>query len=461
MQRAWNVKAPEKKIITDMNQNSHQYEETDDPIIQVKGLKKYFQQSGGFYDRLTGSETQVKAVDGVDFNVYKGETLAVVGESGCGKSTLGKAILRLHQPTDGRIIFKGEDITNLSDKKMKKHRQDMQMVFQDPLASLNPRQNISEIISAPMKVHGIGENKSERIDFAKELLEQVGLKASDINRYPQQFSGGQQQRIAIARVLALEPELIIADEPVSALDVSVQAQILNLLDDLKNRLGLSLFLVGHDLSVVRHIADRVAVMYLGKIVEIGPTEEVFWNPQHPYTKSLLSAVPRLNPADRENRVILKGTVPSPIDPPSGCRFHTRCPVVIPPDDWVGTQEQFVNAFEFRKRLESGEISPDRIETRLTAQGIQPTTENINEEIIRRFLPNFEELPKEVKSTIKSSISMFVEKDNGSVPPELINLLSTPCEQEAPREIDKDKNHRVNCHRVDGKALGEPILDSTR
>ncbi len=440
-----------------MSKTILEQDETTDSILKVRGLKKHFEQTGGFVDRLVGSTPKVKAVDGVDFDVREGETLAVVGESGCGKSTLGETILKLQEPTDGQIVFKGDDITNLSDKEMKRYRREMQIIFQDPLASLNPRQSVGEILMAPMEIHGIGVSKQERLDIAKNLLVRVGLKESHINRYPHQFSGGQQQRVAIARVLSLEPDFIIADEPVSALDVSVQAQILNLLDELKTDLGLSLFFVAHDLSVVRHIADRVAVMYLGKIVEIGPTEEVFWNPQHPYTKSLLSAVPRLDPADREDRIILEGTVPSPLDPPSGCRFHTRCPAVIPPADWNGTHDQFVRAFTFRKRLESGEIDVDAIETRLEAEGINPTGQSITENIIKRYLKNADDLPSEELSAIRQATSAFVKGDEDSAVEQFAALLSSPCEENPPRDIIKDENHRAACHRIDEEEPADPML----
>ncbi|MFB9808403.1 ABC transporter ATP-binding protein [Haladaptatus pallidirubidus] len=286
-----------------------------EPLLTVRGLKKYFDQSNGVLDRLVGDTGHVRAVDGVDLTVHEGETLAIVGESGCGKSTLGRTVLNLHDATAGSVTYHGEDITELSAGEMRPHRRNLQMIFQDPLASLNPRQTVGEILTAPMEVHGIGADGEERLERAKELLERVGLKPAHIERYPNQFSGGQQQRVGIARALSLEPELIIADEPVSALDVSVQAQILNLLDELQDEFGLSLVFIAHNLSVVRHVADRVAVMYLGQIVETAPVAELYDNPQHPYTKSLLSAVPRIDPGDRDERIILEGTVPSPLNPP--------------------------------------------------------------------------------------------------------------------------------------------------
>lgn len=291
------------------------------PILEVKGLKKYFDVKSGFFGKKSG---EVKAVDDVSFTVYEGEVLGIVGESGCGKSTTGKAILRLIEPTEGEVKFKGEDVTKLGREEMRKLRRDMQIIFQDPYASLNPRHTIERIISEPLLVHGIG-TKKERREKVEELLEVVGLSAYHASRYPHQFSGGQRQRIGIARALVVNPKLIICDEPVSALDVSVQSQILNLMEDLKEEFKLTYLFIAHDLSVVKHISDRVGVMYLGRMVELAGKDDLYNGPKHPYTKALLSAVPVPDPDALGDRVILEGDVPSPSDPPSGCTFHTRCP----------------------------------------------------------------------------------------------------------------------------------------
>ncbi|GGK30536.1 ABC transporter ATP-binding protein [Caldalkalibacillus thermarum] len=290
-------------------------------LLEVRHLKKYFDITGGIFGRKIG---EVKAVDDVSFTVYKGEVLSLVGESGCGKSTTGRVILRLIEPTSGQIIFANHDITKLSFKEMRRVRRDMQMVFQDPYASLDPRHTVEKIISAPLRVHGIGTRKEQR-ERVYELLEVVGLSSYHAKRYPHQFSGGQRQRIGIARALAINPKLIIADEPVSALDVSIQAQVLNLLKDLQQKFDLTYIFISHDLSVVRHISDRVGVMYLGRLVELAPTDALYDNPKHPYTQALLSAVPVVDPDYKQERIILKGDVPSPANPPSGCAFHTRCP----------------------------------------------------------------------------------------------------------------------------------------
>ncbi|GAV26279.1 ABC transporter ATP-binding protein [Carboxydothermus islandicus] len=289
------------------------------PLLEVRNLKKYFPVVKGF-----GPFKEIrwlKAVDDVSFTLHKGETLGLVGESGCGKSTTGRAILRLIEPTSGEVIFQGENIIALSQKEMRKKRREMQIIFQDPFASLDPRMTVKEIIAEPLRVFKTRENIKKRVE---ELIEKVGLSRSHLDRYPHEFSGGQRQRIGIARALALNPKLIVCDEPVSALDVSVQAQVINLLEDLQKEYGLTYIFIAHDLSVVKHISQRVAVMYLGKIVELGPVEQIFNNAKHPYTKALLSAIPVPEPGAKKEKIILEGDVPSPINPPAGCSFHPRC-----------------------------------------------------------------------------------------------------------------------------------------
>ncbi|MFC1967814.1 ABC transporter ATP-binding protein [Chloroflexota bacterium] len=293
-------------------------------LVEVIDLKKYYPITAGIFSRHIGD---VKAVDGVSFNIIKGETLGLVGESGCGKSTLGRTLLRLEEPTSGRVLYKGTDITGLDKKGLRNLRKGIQMVFQDPQSSLDPRMTIGDSVGEALLVHGLGEEK-ERSKIVQELLERVGLESEHAIRYPHEFSGGQKQRIGIARALAVDPELIVADEPVSALDVSIQAQILNLMMNLQEELGLTYLFIAHDLSVIRHISNRIAVMYLGKIVELSDSREVFEKPLHPYTKALLAAVPVPNPHLKKKRTLLPGDVPSPVDPPAGCRFHTRCPLAL-------------------------------------------------------------------------------------------------------------------------------------
>lgn len=295
-------------------------------LVRVENLKKYFPIRRGVFQRHVGD---IKAVDGISFFVRRGETLGLVGESGCGKSTTGRTILQLYRPTEGHVYFEGQDLTKMKGEQLRRMRRKMQMIFQDPYASLNPRMTIGSIIGEPLEVHNIAKGK-ERRERVQELLRLVGLNPYFINRYPHEFSGGQRQRIGVARALALNPSFIVCDEPVSSVDVSIQAQIVNLLEDLQAQFGMAYLFIAHDLSMVRHISNRVAVMYLGKIVELTGRDELYSNPLHPYTQALLSAVPIPDPVveERRRRIILEGDVPSPANPPEGCNFNTRCPVVM-------------------------------------------------------------------------------------------------------------------------------------
>ncbi|MGZ0747490.1 oligopeptide/dipeptide ABC transporter ATP-binding protein [Haloparvum sp. AD34] len=516
-------------------------DDANDVVLEAQGLKKHFDQSDGLVDKLLGAGGDVKAVDGVDLQVKDGETLAVVGESGCGKSTLGETLLNLQTATEGTVRYRGEDITGLTGRKMRPYRKDLQMIFQDPLASLNPRQTVGEIITAPMEVHdfpvsdpdvrttadvtvaddvtdpvsvtvaddvdravraeggvsvvdvtvrsaeeadgltvdlgfdddvlsatvteegdgyeirvAVDASENElRVHRAEQLLELVGLKPGHMDRYPGQFSGGQQQRVGIARALAVEPELIVADEPVSALDVSVQAQIINLLEELQEDLGLSLLFITHDLSVVRHIADRVAVMYLGEIVEIANTQELFEDPQHPYTKSLLSAVPRIDPETRTDRTILSGTVPSPIDPPSGCRFHTRCPAVIPPEDWGGDQAAFRDVFAFRNRILDDAIDPEAAAQRIGSESEDAVADHLIERSLDRDL---EELPSDAADVVREAALALAGGDVEDAADVVGDAFTSPCEEQRPSRTHRETEGWASCHRLDPDAPGSAEIE---
>jgi len=333
-------------------------------LVEVEGLKVWFPiRSGVVLDRHVGD---VRAVDDVTFQIHRGETLGLVGESGSGKSTIGRALLRLYKPTAGRIVFDGHDITNLGERELRPLRRRMQMVFQDPFASLNPRHSVGRIVGEPLRVHGLVSGRRSTAHRVRELLQVVGLPGDAATRYPHEFSGGQRQRIGLARALALNPDFVVADEPVSALDVSIQAQIVNLMEDLQREFGLTYLFIAHDLAVVRHISTRIAVMYLGWIVEISPADELYDNPLHPYTISLLSAVPIPDPVVEREReaILLPGDVPSPANPPPACRFHTRCPYIqptrcrdeVPPLRPLEGSGHLV-ACHWAEKIKAGEIKP--------------------------------------------------------------------------------------------------------
>jgi peptide/nickel transport system ATP-binding protein len=398
----------------------------NEPLLSVRNLEKHYPIRSGLLKRVSN---HAKAVDGVSFDVHEGETVGLVGESGCGKSTTATSLLRLEEPTSGEVYFDGDDITEYGKREKKEFRRRAQVVFQDPNSAFDPRMTVGQSVAKPLSIHGITDDRRQEA-IVRDVLEHVGLTTDDADRYPHEFSGGQKQRIALARALVLNPDLLVADEPVSALDVSVQAEILSLLDTLQSELGLSMLLISHDLGVVRQICDRVGVMYLGEIVEMGETEAIFENPQHPYTEALLSSIPDPDPRSEGEAIELTGDVPDPSNPPSGCSFHPRCPRVVPPEEFEFPDGSFRSVLDLRLAVENGDVEPGDFEG----------SSEVREEFgVPGSLPD-SDAERAVAEGIDAFASGRVEQAR-----ERLGAFETVCEQESPRLQETDTGREAACH----------------
>jgi len=419
---------------------------TDDPLIRAEGLEKRYTTADGFFDQLLGRRETVRAVDGVDLEIRTGETLGLVGESGCGKTTLGRALVRLLEPTAGSITYRDTELTECSRSELRALRSEIQYVFQDPLASLNPQLTVADIVGEALAVHDVvpPEHRDERV---RELLETVGLQANHASRYPHEFSGGQRQRIGIARALAVEPEFVVCDEPVSSLDVSVQAEIINLLEDLQDEFELTYLFIAHDLSVVRHICDRVAVMYLGNVMEIGPTEELFTDPANPYTHSLLSAIPEPDPTVDRDRITLHGTPPNPRYPPSGCPFSTRCPARIRPEAYRDLDDELWTRLNTLRDLLNERKRADRsVRDRLRAIVGSDTRFGTVEETYDELFDDLS-VPSHVQSVLDEIATHVRAHDESEALTVFDEEFGSVCDGEPPTyHAMDDGSHQSYCHR---------------
>jgi peptide/nickel transport system ATP-binding protein len=414
-------------------------------LLEVRGLTKHYPITEGILRTEVG---RVRAVDGVDFTVERGETLGIVGESGCGKSTAATSLLRLEEPTAGEVLFDGEDITGYDDAELKRFRRRAQMIFQDPTSSFDPRMSVGESVAEPLVIHGVADRERRR-RIVEDLLERVGLSADDAGRYPHEFSGGQKQRIALARALVVNPDLIVADEPTSALDVSVQADILRLIEDVQAEFGLAIVFISHDMGVVREVCDRVAVMYLGEVVEVGPTGAVFSDPQHPYTRALLSAIPTLDPRQRGGGVELTGDVPAPSDPPPGCRFHTRCPEVIQPGGYEFEQSAWRGVLDLRVRLRREGIDVDAVRE-FVASERDAGPESVDGTALRAAIREEFGIPARLSDpaaddVVETSLEEILAGDPDRARERLAEAFRTVCE-ERPTDLQTTvAGHEAACH----------------
>ena len=426
------------------------------PVIEVDNLEKHYPITKGVLRRKVGT---VRAVDGISFEINEGETVGLVGESGCGKSTAATSILQLEEPTGGDVRFDGTSLLDQTDKERKRFRRNAQMVFQDPESTFDPRMSVGESITEPLRIHGVTDRKKRRA-VAMNLLERVGMERSDIDRYPHEFSGGQKQRIALARALVVNPEFIVADEPVSALDVSIQAKVIELINDIKEEFGLSILFISHDMGVIREVCDRVAVMYLGEIVEMAPTDELFSDPQHPYTKSLISAIPNPDPRQRGKGTQLTGDVPSPQNPPEGCRFHTRCPSVIQPEGYEFDQSAWRGVMDYRQRLSSDSIEPESVrEFVASEESIEQSA--VSDDQVRAAIRQEFDVPEtlsddDAEAVLSESLDYILDDEPEQAAELLREEFETVCETEAPETVDLGGAREAACHLHSGHGESELI-----
>lgn len=415
-------------------------------LLSVRGLKKLYPVTEGITRKETGT---IHAVDGIDFDVFPGETVGLIGESGSGKSTAATTLLSLEDPTAGTVAFDGEDIGAFDRAQTKSFRRRAQMVFQDPTTTFDPRMKVGKSVAEPLSIHGMTDADQRRA-ITEDLLSRVGLSTEEFDRYPHELSGGQKQRAALARALILNPDLLVLDEPVSALDVSVQAEILALLSDLQSTFDLSLLLISHDMGVVREICDRVAVMYLGEIVERGPTEDLFRNPQHPYTQALVSAIPTPDPDAATDRVPLRGDVPDAASPPSGCRFHPRCPAVVPPEGYDFEQDEWRSVMDLRDAVSGGEVDLDSLRGLVVARDEAETEAAVSDERLRFALRKEYDIPDELsdseaEAVLSAALSAVTSGDVDAADERLSEKFSTVCERESPEEQATGAGHPAACH----------------
>ena len=421
---------------------------TPEALLRVNGLEKHYVDEPGLLGRVFDTTTErVRAVDGVSFSVNRGETIGIVGESGCGKSTLAQTILGLHEPTDGSVELVGRDVHEWSKTNRKGLTRQIQFVFQDPSSCLDPRLTVREIIREPLEIHDVGAIDHQN-GIVEDLVEKVGLSVDQLDRYPSELSGGQRQRVGIARALGLDPQLLILDEPTSALDVSVQAQVLNLLKEVQAEFDLTFILISHDISVIRYLCDRVAVMYLGEVVEIGPTDTVFEQMKHPYTQALLESVPQVGVFDAEYEEV-DPDVPSPRNPPMGCRFHTRCTEVIPPEAYDLPHAQWLSIFEYKLDLQSGRLTAEKLKQMAARNDLDPDTDDA----LIAFLRDQYELPSEIddrsaQTRLTDSFSYLVDGETEAARECMSTNFISPCERDSPDVRTVGRDHEVSCHLVE-------------